>query len=714
MVECDDGSVAVYNKSQDSVYVRPAAQELYEDMYQQTQAMKALMNQAELLTRKDWKKGSQSVTVGGADFEKVLEAIRAETQGANFPKPEEITKNFKNFKLAPLNDAMERTFRQQQDRLQRFAKVNNSFTMNPGQIQSYFERFVQGLERLDDLSQRNSAASDNEANKMVGDFINDLVVTGQGGPFSAERRAAAKAVLDSFAPNGLIPRPQNQVLNTFLSRMNLKTSLDDSDLSRREYAAELRDTINKISGMAIRGGAELLKKTLVALGWAGNADVAFAGLTEGDEVKGIRLLDRLNAFFDYGQPKKPAMPGVSMEESVIFHLGQLANNFENSEIVKAVKELANEAGLLDDPYYRLHAVLAINQALKSATQGRFGDFSVHIENAYAALDCYRGYGTGLALSVWSTAEGAYKVVSHPLNSTYAIAISMVNYEDTWKGVKAIVREKYDTLKNCDQDTFACGQVAGQLAGDIFQTVVGLAELKGALTASAAAKGTETAAQIIIDSASDIAVGASKLGIDDAAKLENLLDKAIAVVPCDMTICGVHAELGAASKVIAGAEKWGLQTADDINDYVTQLGKYSGTLDPSSIPYFKGAGPQAGVIALNDLSKSNKALKNYIVPNIEGKGGAIEFVYDVKTNTFATGLAQGFTGRSPHQSLAASIHANEADVVGGMLKRKPEGGFFTNEESGHFFENWNVHTRNKFADAMENFGIEVSHSGAMTF
>ncbi|HYX32622.1 MAG TPA: hypothetical protein VE954_05880 [Oligoflexus sp.] len=560
MVECDDGSVAVYNKDQDSVYVRPAAQELYDDMYRQTQAMNALMNQADLLTRPDWKKGSQSVTVTGKDFDMVLDAVTAEAQGTKFPKPEDLTKNFKNFKLTPLNDAMEKTFRQQQERLQRFARVNNSFTMSPGQIQSYFERFAQGLERLDDLSQRNSPASDTEANAMVGDFINDLVVTGQGGPFSAERRAAAKAVLDSFAPNGLIPRPQNEELNSFLSRLKLKTSLDDSDLSKREYAAELRGVINKISGMAIRGGVELLKNSLIALGWAGNADVAFSGLTEGDEVKGLRLLDRLNAFFDYGQPKKPAMPGVSLEESAIFHLGQLGNTFENSEIVKAVKELFNEAGLLDDPYYRFHAVLSINQALKAATQDRFGDFSVQIENAYAALDCYRGYGTGLALSVWNTLEGVYKIGAHPLNSTYALAMSMVNYEDTWSGLKGIIHEKYSTVKNCDQDKFACGQVVGLLAGDITQFVVGIAEIKAPLTLAAVHEGAETAAEIVIDATSDVARRASSLGIDDGQKLESLLESAGKIEPCDVAACGIATQVNNAQEALKSVEKLGTEAA----------------------------------------------------------------------------------------------------------------------------------------------------------
>lgn len=109
--------------------------------------------------------------------------------------------------------------------------------------------------------------------------------------------------------------------------------------------------------------------------------------------------------------------------------------------------------------------------------------------------------------------------------------------------------------------------------------------------------------------------------------------------------------------------------------------------------FSGSGPAPGVIAITDSSPVG-ALKNYAPSGREG----IEFVFDPTTNTFAVGKPQaGLFEGSPHQQLAQSIGANEANVVGGTFSRRPDGSIITTENSGHYGQNWTPEIWAKFQD-----------------
>lgn len=105
----------------------------------------------------------------------------------------------------------------------------------------------------------------------------------------------------------------------------------------------------------------------------------------------------------------------------------------------------------------------------------------------------------------------------------------------------------------------------------------------------------------------------------------------------------------------------------------------------------GSGPAPGVIGISD-STSVRALQNYFPRN-----GGIEYVYDPTTNLFATGAPRtGLFVGSPHQQLAQSIGAiDNPSLVGGSMRRGPNGEFFTTENSGHYGVKWNDATRTQF-------------------
>lgn len=65
--------------------------------------------------------------------------------------------------------------------------------------------------------------------------------------------------------------------------------------------------------------------------------------------------------------------------------------------------------------------------------------------------------------------------------------------------------------------------------------------------------------------------------------------------------------------------------------------------------------------------------------------------------------------SPHQKLAGSIGADPETVVGGVFSRGPNGEIFTNEFSGHYWQNWTPETRAQFVRFMQEMtGQPVSH------
>jgi filamentous hemagglutinin len=104
----------------------------------------------------------------------------------------------------------------------------------------------------------------------------------------------------------------------------------------------------------------------------------------------------------------------------------------------------------------------------------------------------------------------------------------------------------------------------------------------------------------------------------------------------------------------------------------------------------GSGPVRGTIGITDDTPVS-ALQNY-----NPRGGGAEFVFDPVTRTFVTGKPVRNQGDgSPHEQLARSIGADESKVVGGTMQRGPNGEFFTNENSGHYGQNWTPEIRVEF-------------------
>jgi Bacterial toxin 43 len=115
----------------------------------------------------------------------------------------------------------------------------------------------------------------------------------------------------------------------------------------------------------------------------------------------------------------------------------------------------------------------------------------------------------------------------------------------------------------------------------------------------------------------------------------------------------------------------------------------------------GSGPAPGVLEVSGRMASSAAVRNF-----SGKR-AVEFVYDPAVGRFAMGRARMGSG-SPHQQLARSIDADEAGVVGGMIRRDPSGRLVTNEFSGHFHQNWTPALRDQFQQFMRRYDVDVQH------
>ena len=133
---------------------------------------------------------------------------------------------------------------------------------------------------------------------------------------------------------------------------------------------------------------------------------------------------------------------------------------------------------------------------------------------------------------------------------------------------------------------------------------------------------------------------------------------------------------------------------------------SGGADIVQAPIWNGSGPVSGTLGINSNSTSNRAISNYYP-----RGGATEFVFDAKTNTFVVGRPKSnqFIG-SPHERLAASIGADmSSTTVGGIFSRDANGRILTNEFSGHFGRNWNSAIRRQFTHIMNSYGLNVIHA-----
>lgn len=85
---------------------------------------------------------------------------------------------------------------------------------------------------------------------------------------------------------------------------------------------------------------------------------------------------------------------------------------------------------------------------------------------------------------------------------------------------------------------------------------------------------------------------------------------------------------------------------------------------------------------------------------------VEFIFDPTTSTF---LVRGKKSPAMHSYLADTINADRRAVVGGILQRRKDGVFITNEQSGHFYQNWTPERRVQFIDTMKKYGITILHS-----
>lgn len=116
---------------------------------------------------------------------------------------------------------------------------------------------------------------------------------------------------------------------------------------------------------------------------------------------------------------------------------------------------------------------------------------------------------------------------------------------------------------------------------------------------------------------------------------------------------------------------------------------------------RGSGPVSGVLEASPRVRSVSAINNW-------NGKPVEFVFDPGTGTFAMGRPAASAGLkgSPHQQLACSINANPDTVVGGIVSRGPNGALRWNEDSGHYWRNWNDSVRQQFVDMMRGYGVNI--------
>jgi hypothetical protein len=122
----------------------------------------------------------------------------------------------------------------------------------------------------------------------------------------------------------------------------------------------------------------------------------------------------------------------------------------------------------------------------------------------------------------------------------------------------------------------------------------------------------------------------------------------------------------------------------------------------------GSGPVPGTFGVSAETASVKGLQNYYP-----RQGSIEFVFDPDTSTFVVGRPnQPLPGYSPHENLAKAINANPSRVAGGMFSRGKAGEIFTNEFSGHYWQNWTPEVRRQFVDFMKSKGVTVLHRDGM--
>ncbi|MFG3505586.1 polymorphic toxin type 43 domain-containing protein [Streptomyces sp. NPDC047821] len=144
------------------------------------------------------------------------------------------------------------------------------------------------------------------------------------------------------------------------------------------------------------------------------------------------------------------------------------------------------------------------------------------------------------------------------------------------------------------------------------------------------------------------------------------------------------------------------TVDDLHTYYVLAGE-TPVLVHNSNCLINGSGPAKGVLEVSDRVKSVRAVTNF------SPKGERDFIFDPTTGRFATGADQGVGG---HDFLGSAVGADKSTMVGGRLRRGPNGELQTNQWSGHYGMNWNDSARKAFQDFMSQRGITVSHTPSM--
>ena len=145
---------------------------------------------------------------------------------------------------------------------------------------------------------------------------------------------------------------------------------------------------------------------------------------------------------------------------------------------------------------------------------------------------------------------------------------------------------------------------------------------------------------------------------------------------------------------------------------------AGDTDRPEPPTWTGSGPVSGVLGVNENSTSVAAIQNYFptqdgpVSQGGGQSTGIEFVFDPQTDTFVVGRPNVPIAGSGHEQLARSINADESQVLGGIFSRDADGNIVTNENSGHYWENWTPELRQQFTESMQRYGLEVLHENGI--
>ncbi|MFI5620512.1 polymorphic toxin type 43 domain-containing protein [Streptomyces sp. NPDC051567] len=169
-----------------------------------------------------------------------------------------------------------------------------------------------------------------------------------------------------------------------------------------------------------------------------------------------------------------------------------------------------------------------------------------------------------------------------------------------------------------------------------------------------------------------------------------------------TSTGTHVQITAVERrTTQGATVHNL-TVSNTHTYYVLAGK-TPVLVHNSNCLIGGSGPAKGVLEVSDRVKSVGAVKNF------SPKGDRDFIFDPTTGRFATGADQGVGG---HDFLGSAAGADKSTMVGGRLRRGPNGELQTNQWSGHYGMNWNDSARKAFQDFMGQHGITVSHTPSM--